>query len=250
MRPSSRPSALPAVPRRAVALSLGLHAALVAAVWLVPGPKRIAPEPPAISMRVVAVPARDARPEPAPVSPAEPVQPPLPRPADRPPEPVAAVDDAEPPPAGHADPGEEDVPVAPFRPGIRGRILDQIAGRDVVASEDGEALPWTSSGEAVPGLPGYRGWLSGHVGRVEPGGQRWRANDGSSRARYVLADGTTVCTQRRAPTIDEIMNPWKSTAVTMATVCGRERPPRPDFGDPRIRPPPAGRSRDDPAGER
>ena len=54
----------------------------------------------------------------------------------------------------------------------------------------------------------------------------------------MLPDGTVVCTQRRAPTFDEMMHPWKAAIVTVGSVCGRERPAAPDFADPRIRPPP------------
>ena len=89
-------------------------------------------------------------------------------------------------------------------------------------------------------LPGAPGWLSGHVGPVRAQSQQWQDSDGSQRAFYVLADGTVVCTRRRAPTADELMNPWKSTAVTMAAFCGRQRPRAPDYSDPRIQPPPGG----------
>lgn len=145
-------------------------------------------------------------------------------------------------------PPTPDVPLAdeplpdpdPARAGtLRATVLEQVQRLPTEANgESRPALPWTSSGEPVPGVPGARGWLSAYVGTVTPGADTWRDNDGASRGRYVLANGTVVCTRRRAPTIDEMMNPWKSVAVTMASICGRERPDAPDFSDPRVKPPP------------
>jgi hypothetical protein len=122
---------------------------------------------------------------------------------------------------------------------FRARILEQVGVLPTAAEADEKkGPPWTTAGEAGRGLPGVRGWLSGHVGPVRPSADTWKAGDGSSRGRYVMADGTVVCTRRRAPTIDESMNPWKSTVITMARKCGRQRPDAPDFTDPRVQPPP------------
>lgn len=123
---------------------------------------------------------------------------------------------------------------------LRTTLLEQV--RALPAETEGERgpfLPWKSSGEPIPGVPGVHGWISAYVGTVETRADTWKDSDGSSRARYVLANGTVVCTRRRAPTIDELMNPWKSTAVTMGSICGRERPDAPDFSDPRVQPPPS-----------
>lgn len=133
-------------------------------------------------------------------------------------------------------PGE----LEPSRAGtLRATMLEQV--RELPSEAEGErgpALPWTFSGEPIPGLPGVRGWISAYVGTLETSADTWKGNDGSSRGRYVLANGTVVCTRRRAPTIDELMNPWKSIAVTMGSICGRQRPDAPDFSNPRVQPPP------------
>ena len=121
---------------------------------------------------------------------------------------------------------------------LRARILEQVGTLPASQADKKGSTPWPATGEAAPGLPGVRGWISAHVGRVRPGADTWKANDGSTRGRYVTADGTVVCTQRRAPTMDELMNSWKSTVVTMARICGRARPDAPDFTDPRVQPPP------------
>jgi len=120
---------------------------------------------------------------------------------------------------------------------LRTRILEQIAALPASEANEAQSTPWPGTGESLPGLPGVRGWISGYVGRVRPGADTWKANDGSTRGRYVMADGTLVCTQRRAPTIDEMVNPWKSTVVTMGRLCGRKRPEMPDFTNPRVQPP-------------
>ena len=121
---------------------------------------------------------------------------------------------------------------------LRARILERVGARPASEADEKGSTPWPATGEAAPGLPGVRGWISGYVGHVHPGADTWKATNGSTRGRYVMADGTIVCTQRRAPTIDELMNQWKSTVVTMAGICGRARPDAPDFTDPRVQPPP------------
>ena len=129
---------------------------------------------------------------------------------------------------------------------LRARILEQVGALPASQADKKGSTPWPATGEAAPGLPGVRGWISGHVGRVRPGADTWKASDGSTRGRYVTADGTVVCTQRRAPTMDELMNSWKSTVVTMARICGRARPDAPDFTDPRVQPPPKSSRRSKP----
>lgn len=239
-------------PWGALLLSLALHAVLVAAIALAP-PLPRPPGNPTLSMRLVAASPDEPRPAPGPVRAA-------PESAASAEQPVPVVDaqDLAKEPNADEPPSPEQARGRPQRdqpaslrdrvgPGISARILDQIADGESAFEAEGDAapgLPWTGTGSAIPGLPGTRGWLSGHVGRVAPASQRWQANDGSQRARYVLADGTVVCSQRRAPTIDELMNPWKSLAVTLVSVCGRERPPPPDFSDPRVQSPPRPRSGD------
>ena len=233
-----------AFPVRAMAVSVLAHAVLIAIALKthlqLPPPVL---EPSVISMRLV--PAPEAQQSPAPLEAVE--QAPIDRVAE--PAPATAPPSVAAPEPLPAEPHPDD-PIPgddfPEQTGtLRASLLDQVRPQP---AEPGQAtqndLPWSSSGESVPGMPGVRGWISSYVGTVAPSAQTWKENDGSSRGRYVLANGTVVCTRRRAPTIDELMNPWKSTAVTMGSLCGRERPRAPDFSDPRIQPPPtaAGRS--------
>ena len=252
--PSATDTARFAMPWRAVMLSLGLHAVLVAGVSMAPRPAPV-PSPTALSMEFSLAPeraekAREAEPdatihdpEPDPVAahesaPATPEPSLEPADSDR-----NETRDAAPDPAA-ARPEIERATERESEPSrLRTRILEQIASQPAGASDStgdpGAAqLPWDARGDSIPGLPGQRGWLSSHVGRVQAESRRWQSSDGSQRARHVLADGTVVCTQRRAPTFDEMMHPWKAAVVTLASVCGRERPPAPDFSDPRIQPPP------------
>jgi len=147
-----------------------------------------------------------------------------------------------------------DDPVTPAEPvieenpfgaeALRARLLDQVRAPSAETGQDaGAELPWASSGERISGVPGVRGWISGYIGTVAPSTSTWKENDGSSRGRYVLADGTVVCTRKRAPTIDEMMNPWKSIAVTMGSICGRQRPTPVDYSNPGIQPAPVAGSR-------
>jgi hypothetical protein len=217
-------------------LSLALHVLLAALVFGTSWPKPREREP-AIAMRLLSLSAPETAEMPSERA-ATPARPPAAVPSSAAASPPSAPERR----SGAASPPDETAERPPGpRPGIAARLIDQIGERAPARTAEGvPTAPWSSPGDPVPGLPGRRGWLSGYVGRVTPSAHRWRANDGSGRARYVLADGTAVCTQRRAPTIDEIMNPWKSTAVTLASLCGRERPAPPDLGDPRALPPPDG----------
>ena len=225
------------VPWTAIAASLFAHAVLLAVALRVPLPGTSpTPGAPVITMRLAAptpepAPAPEARPEP-------PADPPPTAPARPLPEPVAGTSARR-----EAGPDSEPEETGPGSPAsgaaLRAAVLEQAGTMSERTGEDADdALPWTVRGERIPGLPGVRGWLSGHVGRVTPSTQTWTDNDGSRGGRHVLADGTVVCTRRRAPTIDELMNPWTSMIVTMGSICGRERPPPPDFSDPRVPPPP------------
>jgi len=127
---------------------------------------------------------------------------------------------------------------------LRARILDQIAALRPDAQDKRTAC--RVGGTRQPGpRPTRPARLAVPVcGTVAPSVENWREADGSQRARIVLADGTVICTERRAPTNAEFANPWKSTIVTMARICGREHPAEPDFTDPRMQPPPSNRRPD------
>lgn len=231
------------IPLPALAASLVLHALLVAALLIYPLPDPIRkPDDVVITMRLVPRQVLEVEPQDAP-TPSEPqTQPELHTEPDTPaPErPQATVAESEPSSTSLAE-GEEIETTPDVAATFRARILEQVGTLQTEEQPAAEGkLPWTASGERVPGLPGARGWISGYVGRVQPSAYTWKDNDGSSRGRYVLANGSVVCTRRRAPTIDELMNPWKSIAVTMGSRCGRERPPAPDFDDPRVQPPISG----------
>ncbi|MFU8876927.1 MAG: hypothetical protein ACNA7E_02205 [Wenzhouxiangellaceae bacterium] len=232
-------------PLRAIAASLALHAVLAVVVVNLSGDRAFVPQQPP-TIRVQLLPPQ-APPATAPESPeselAHEPEPELPPPAEH------ALADAVPPDSQARDSAAEpDLQVAEDsesepRPGLAAEILRTITEQIAGQNDSGHDLPlrqvpWSERGEAIRGLPGMRGWLSAHVGPVTPQSDAWKENDGSSRGRYVLADGTVICTHRRAPTIDEVMNPWKSTIVTMARICGRERPAEVDYSNPRVQPPP------------
>lgn len=225
-------------PRIAASASVLLHAvviAMLASTQLRPVPPT--PEPPIITMRLITAPATEARSsadeDPAPEAMAET------EPQAQPPVEASSVED--PAPVDPQAVGQSTEDQYPTRAGtLRATLLEQVRAQPAESGRDvGAELPWASSGAPAPGVPGVRGWISAHIGAVSTSAHTWRDNDGSSRGRYVLASGTVVCTRRRAPTIDELMNPWKSIAVTMGSICGRERPDAPDFSDPRVQPPPS-----------
>jgi hypothetical protein len=232
MHESASDPTTPRVPWRAGLLSLGLHAVLVASVALVRMPQAPPGERSAIVMQLVDVPATPSRPDVDEASPA--AVPPTPTEAES----IASNSPDEP---GASDSGQADADrdEPAQHSGIAARLLDQVAeSAGAPPARKDETPAWPTTGERVLGVPGTRGWLSAHIGGVAPTTHQWRASDGAMRARHVLASGRAICTQRRAPTIDELMNPWKSLAVTLVSACGRERPPPPDFSDPRVQPPP------------
>jgi len=228
-------------PVRAAAVSVLVHAVSIAI--LLNTPLRLPapmPEPGVISMRLLPVPE-----VPQPATPVEAVEQ---APIERLPEPVlakapssVAASDSRAADRPPDDPATDD-DFSEQAGSLRATLLEQVRSQPAESGHAAENdLPWTSSGEPAPGVPGGRGWISGYVGAIEPSAQTWREHDGGSRGRYVLANGTVICMRRRPPTIDELMNPWKSTAVVMGSICGRERPQAPDFSDPRVQPPPAAR---------
>jgi len=236
-------------PLRAIAASLALHAVLAVLVVNLSGDRAFVPQkPPTIRVQLLPPQVPPAiEPESSESELAHEPEPEQPSPAEH------ALADAVPPHSQARDTiVEPDLQVAEDsesepRPGLAAEILrtlaEQIAEQTAGKNNSGHGLPprqvpWSERGEAIRGLPGMRGWLSAHVGPVTPQSEAWKENDGSSRGLYVLADGTVICTHRRAPTIDEMMNPWKSLAVTMARICGRERPAPVDYSNPRLQPPP------------
>lgn len=231
-------------PPLAVAASLVLHALLLAALFHAPlrAPLR-EPADRVITMRMSIQPP----PEQVPAAPRIEQRPAAPDETSITPtaaEPETAEAQAE-ESVANQEPTEQEPEIAETGPEaedpamLRARILEQVGSLPADSESDTEGqLPWVSSGAPVRGLPGVRGWISGYVGPVRTSAHTWKENDGSSRGRYVLANGTVVCTRRRAPTIDELMNPWKSMVVTMGRFCGRERPAPVDYNDPRVQPPP------------
>jgi|GEM_PF-1843070 len=242
--PEARPTAQATVrlggfPARAAAASVLAHVVLLAILMNAPlSPSAPMPDPRVISMHLIPVPVDPQRS--GPVEVAEQRRAELPsRPTAASEPPSAAAPETKPAERRPDDPNTDDgLPVR--ADALRATLLEQVRSLPAEArQEDGDGLPWTSSGARVPGVPGVRGWISAHVGQVTPSAHTWKNNDGSTGGRFVMVDGTVVCTRRRAPTIDEIMNPWKSTVVTLSSVCGRERPPAPDYDDPRVQPPPS-----------
>lgn len=241
---SARRHAFPVV---AFAASLLGHALVIAILTNTAlRPQIAAPEDRIISMRLLPRAEIDAQPpaseDPPPQKPPESEPPPdsdIPVAAEAIATAAPATTDPPPTDTRTADESREPPDAAPAGR-LRATLLEQVRALPATAGEQtGPALPWSSSGEPLPGVPGVRGWISGYVGTVTPSAHTWKDNDGASRGRYVLANGTVVCTRRRAPTIDELMNPWKSIAVTMGSICGRQRPDAPDFTNPRVQPPPS-----------
>lgn len=231
----------PRWPWRAIAASLALHAALVTVLMKLSGDSAFSPyQPTTIQVQLLEperLPASETEPDLIETEPdSRPAQQSLVQ------DPVTASTDPN-DIAGEA-PADPELSVpeqetsAPG-PGLADEILRAIVEQ---AEEDYHMptrdLPWSRRGDPVPGLPGMRGWIATYTSAVTPHSETWKANDGSTRGRHVLADGTVICTQRRAPTIDELMNPWKSLIVTMVRICGREQPAPVDYSNPRAQPPP------------
>lgn len=237
----TRPSVPVRWPLRAIAASLALHALLAVLVITLSSDRAFSPQrPTTIQVQLL-------EPEPSPT--------PAPEPEPEPEQAPAALDSlaitAAPDDAGPAPSPTPDVSVGEDESEPGPRLAEEILR--TIERQSGSSyhlpqreFPWSRRGDPLPGLPGMRGWIAAYAGTVTPQADSWQNNDGSKSARYVLADGTVICTSRRAPTIDEMMNPWKSLAVTMARFCGRERPAPVDYSNPRVQPPPgaAGRPAD------
>jgi len=227
-------------------LSLALHAGI--SVWILNTEFEFEADP--ARDRVVSLSLLPARPEPVPEPEPRNAPDPAPEPQPRPPEPEPPENSNQTRQAA-AEPAVETVPAEtdPSPPAtstepaelLTARVLEQVRQQHAPDPAARERPAWTQPGAPVAGLPGYRGWLAGYVGEVAPSSDQWQASDGAREARHVLPDGTVVCTRRRAPTAEELIHPMRAMIVTMARICGQERPAGPDYGDPNVRPPP-GRS--------
>ncbi|HEY7905625.1 MAG TPA: hypothetical protein VIC53_01750 [Wenzhouxiangella sp.] len=90
-------------------------------------------------------------------------------------------------------------------------------------------------GKAAPKLPGGPSLFDEWMGPVKPNLDRWRDASGGVNAQVTLANGDLVCIKVRAPTTQELLNPWMSAAVPMSRVCGRRRPEPVDTENPWLR---------------
>ncbi len=88
---------------------------------------------------------------------------------------------------------------------------------------------------ANPKLPGGSSLFDQWMGPVSPQLDRWSDPSGEINARVTLASGDVVCIQVRAPTTQELFNPWMSIAIPMARMCGREKSKSIDLTDPWLR---------------
>lgn len=85
---------------------------------------------------------------------------------------------------------------------------------------------------SIPKLPGAPGVLDAWLKPATPQLDRWANPGGGMGARQVLSDGTVLCIRLRAPTTQEIFNPWMSAAVPMTRVCGRRQALMSNLTDP------------------
>ena len=51
---------------------------------------------------------------------------------------------------------------------LRAHILEQVGALPASEADKKGSTPWPATGEAASGLPGVRGWISGHIGQVRP----------------------------------------------------------------------------------
>lgn len=90
-------------------------------------------------------------------------------------------------------------------------------------------------GKATPKLPGGPSLFNEWMGPIKPNLDRWRDASGAVNAKVALVNGDLVCIKVRAPTTQELFNPWMSAAVPMSRVCGRRRPEPVDTENPWLR---------------
>lgn len=88
---------------------------------------------------------------------------------------------------------------------------------------------------SIPKLPSapsvFDAWLKPATTQLD----QWVNSGGGMGTRQVLSDGTVLCIRVRAPTTQEVFNPWMSAAVPMTRVCGRDKAPMPDLSNPWLR---------------
>lgn len=146
---------------------------------------------------------------------------------------------AQPPARRPSPPDTADAPASSSADATAERVQAQLLsaartlGRESERAEEEKGLQY----DAAPTLPSRPGWLDQYTGRVTPTVEQWRDNDGSRNSRIVTASGQVVCVRTRAPTIDEVFNPWMTSAVPMVRGCGRERPDSLDATNPWLRRP-------------
>ncbi|MFW5927215.1 MAG: hypothetical protein ACOCSR_04110 [Wenzhouxiangella sp.] len=147
-----------------------------------------------------------------------------------------------PPPPAPIPPAESDSPRLPenTRQGaspdaLRLRRQSMAAARRI-ANGKNESRNMPEHFGRPPRLPSRPGALDSRLGSVTPRLDRSVRADGRTDTRVVTADGQVTCARRRAARIEEIFNPWMSTAVAMMRHCGRERPDVAAGDDPWQRP--------------
>ena len=88
---------------------------------------------------------------------------------------------------------------------------------------------------SIPKLPGAPSVFDAWLKPATPQLDQWVNSGGGMGTRQVLSDGTVLCIRVRAPTTQEVFNPWMSAAVPMTRVCGRDKAPMPDLSNPWLR---------------
>jgi len=109
---------------------------------------------------------------------------------------------------------------------------------DVVANLNPTKPPENQAGHLgknLPKLPGGPSLFDQWLGPVKPDLDRWRDASGGMNAQVTLANGDLVCIRLRAPTTQELFNPWMSAAVPMSRLCGRKKPESVDLENPWLR---------------
>ncbi len=90
-------------------------------------------------------------------------------------------------------------------------------------------------GKNLPKLPGGPSLFDQWLGPVKPDLDRWRDASGATNAMVTLPSGELVCIKVRAPTTQELFNPWMSAAVPMSRLCGRKKPESVNLDNPWLR---------------
>jgi len=109
---------------------------------------------------------------------------------------------------------------------------------DVVANLNPTEAPSnqiSAFGKNLPKLPGAPSLFDQWLGPVKPDLDRWRDASGATNAMVTLPNGELVCIKVRAPTTQELFNPWMSIAVPMSRLCGRKMPGSVNLENPWLR---------------